>query len=149
MSMGAWLLTAAGSLSALVALLHLAIVVAGRGYRYFGGRKLGDLAASGSPVPALLTLGITVVFAVFALYAFSGAGRIPRLPLLRTGLVAIGVIYILRGLQLVPELVLRFRAPSVMPVRVVAFSAVSLTIGVLYAAGVVRAWTALGITRPR
>src|SRR5262245_28773530 len=149
MSMGDWLLVMAGCASALVALLHLAIVLAGSGYRYFGGRQLGDWAATGSPWPAVLTLVVTAVFAVFAVYAFSGAGRLPRLPLLRLGLLGIGAIYILRGLQVVPELMARMRSPALVPARIVVFSLVSLAIGLLYAAGTASAWTALKMSRPR
>ena len=42
--------------------------------------------------------GAALIFAVFGLYALSGAGRMPRLPLLRLGLVGISSLYLLRGL---------------------------------------------------
>ncbi len=59
-------------------------------------------AARGDWTPALITLAITAVLLMWAAYAFSGAGTLPRLPLLRTGLVTITAIYLLRGLILVP-----------------------------------------------
>jgi hypothetical protein len=59
-------------------------------------------------VLALATLAaglvVTILFVLSGLYALAGANTIRRLPLLRSGLVAIGVIYALRGLFLLPEL---------------------------------------------
>lgn len=79
------------------------IFVGAPGYRYFGaGEVIARLAEQGSPVPALVTLGVGAVFAVFAVRAFSGAGLVGRLPLLRSGLLVIGAIYTLRGLVAVP-----------------------------------------------
>lgn len=40
----------------------------------------------------------TLVFAIFGLYALSGAGSIQHLPLLRLGLIGISSLYLLRGL---------------------------------------------------
>ncbi|HWM93764.1 MAG TPA: hypothetical protein VN493_23600 [Thermoanaerobaculia bacterium] len=130
----------AGCLSAAVAALHVVIVFVGpRAYRYFGaGEDLARQAEAGSFLPAVITLGIAAVFTVFALYAFSGAGSIRRLPLLRTGLVVIGLIYTVRGLALISELL-----QGAIP-RHLVFSAVSLTIGIAYLWGTWRAWPRLG-----
>lgn len=138
-------LTIAGWLSAAIAVLHVIIVFLGApAYRYFGaGEELARQAEAGSPLPAALTLFIAVGFAVFSLYALSGAGSIRRLPLLRTGLVAIGLIYTLRGLSLIPELLqLSRQSEWVMP-RHLVFSLVSLTIGIAYLWGTLRAWPTL------
>src|SRR3546814_6551981 len=59
-------------------------------------------AARGDLRPTLITLAIGAILLVWAAYAFSGAGTLPRLPLLRTGLVVITVIYLLRALVFVP-----------------------------------------------
>ncbi|MBN8552625.1 MAG: hypothetical protein J0L52_06990 [Caulobacterales bacterium] len=98
----------AGALSLLAALVHLAVIVGGPDwYRFFGaGEELARMAERGSIYPALLTLGIATILAIWAAYAFSGAGLIGKLPLLRTGLVVITTIYLLRGLILVPAVVL-------------------------------------------
>ncbi|MBW3618576.1 MAG: hypothetical protein KY446_12705 [Proteobacteria bacterium] len=61
-------------------------------------------AERGSPVPAVWALAIAAVLAVWAAYAWAGAGLIPRLPLMRTVLVAISAVYLLRGLVLAPAL---------------------------------------------
>jgi len=57
-------------------------------------------AAGGSYFPALLTATVSLFFALFAFYGLAGAQVAPRPPLLRTGLIAIGVIYTLRDLLL-------------------------------------------------
>jgi putative oxidoreductase len=81
---GSSVLLLAGYLSALAALTHLAIIVGGADwYRLFGaGEAMAQMAEQGSWYPALVTLAIASVLAVWSLYAFSGAGRIRRLPLL-------------------------------------------------------------------
>ncbi len=94
-----WLI-ASGILSSLAALLHLAVIIGGQAwYRFFGaGERMARLAESGSPQPAIITLIIVAVLAAWAAYAFSGAGLIRRLPLLRTALVVISAIYLARGI---------------------------------------------------
>jgi len=52
-----------------------------------------------------VTGALTVVFGVWAAYALSGVVMVRRLPLLRTGLLAIGTIYTLRGVLLAPQAV--------------------------------------------
>src|SRR5687768_9713323 len=106
--MNLWLV-AGGALSAIAAAMHLAIIVGGPAwYRFFGaGERLAQAAERGSPMPAVVTMGIATVLAVWAAYAFSGAGLIPRLPLLRLGLVTISAIYLARALLWLPALALR------------------------------------------
>jgi hypothetical protein len=132
-----WLI-AGGVLSAIAAALHLAIIVGGPDwYRLFGaGEAFAQAAAAGSPVPALVTFGIATVLAVWAAYAFSGAGLIPRLPLLRVGLVVIATIYLLRGLLLVPSLL---QGDAFM----IWSSVIVLVYGGAYAIGVWRGWPRL------
>lgn len=137
----------AGVLSAVVALLHLVIIVAGGpAYRYFGaGEKMARLAEQGSATPTLITSGLTLVFGVWAAYAFSGAGLLRRLPLLRTGLITIGLIYTLRGLLLGPQMMWSFSGHSAaVPPRQLGFSAVALFIGLAYLVGTQRAGARLG-----
>jgi hypothetical protein len=130
--------------SAAVAALHVAIVFIGApGYRYFGaGERLAGLAERGSPYPGSLTLALASIFAMWALYAFSGAGAMRQLPLLRTGLLVIGAIYTLRGLPFIVQIILTLRGMEV-PMRQTVFSFVSLVIGVLYLWGTVAQWRVL------
>jgi len=148
---GKTLLIVAGCASTSIAMLHLAIIFVGApGYRYFGaGDEMARLAAAGSPRPALLTSVITLFFAAFAAYAFSGARFMRRLPLLRATLASVASIYILRGLVVVPQtLALLSNSPLVAPKDVV-FSAVSLFVGGCYLAGTIRSWKDLSPQRWR
>lgn len=132
-------LVAGGVLSLMAALLHVAVIFGGPDwYRFFGaGEPMAQAAERGSWMPPLVTLGIAAVLTIWALYAFSGAGRFRRLPLLRTGLVIISAVYLARGLLLFPMLLIR-------PEGVDAFgiwsSMIVLVYGCTYAVGTWRAW---------
>jgi hypothetical protein len=144
--LGVWLLQLGGGLSASLAALHVAIIAAGGpAYRYFGaGEGMARLAEQGSVTPTLLTSGLTLVFATWAAYAFSGAGFLPRLPLLRTALVAIGCVYTARGLLLGPQAAWFFAGQrEAVPLRQLVFSLAALTIGLAYLIGTQQSWARL------
>lgn len=132
-------LVAGGILSALAALLHLAVIAGGPDwYRFVGaGEEMAQAAERGSPMPALVTVAIAALLGVWALYAFSGAGLIRRLPLLRTALVAITAVYMLRALALLPLVVLR---PRLVDTFAVVSSLIVLVYGLAYAVGTWKAW---------
>ena len=136
-------LVAGGVLSTVASLLHLACIVGGPSwYRFFGaGEAFARAAARGSPVPALVTLAIATGLAIWAAYAFSGAGLIPRLPLIRIGLAVIAAIYLIRAVVFIPVLWL-----SGQPVGAFAIwsSLVVLVYGAAYAIGLSQSWNALG-----
>ena len=133
------LLLIGGLLSAAIAALHVAVVFVGApAYRYFGaGEGMARLVESGSLIPPVVTLAIALVFAVWALYGFSGAGLIRRLPLLEAGLLTIGVIYFVRGLLVIPEAMVLLQSGRSLLHKVVVFSLVSLACGILYLAGAI------------
>ncbi len=135
-----------GLLSVAASLLHIGCIIGGPAwYRFFGaGEAMATMAEQGSMTPTLLTLGIAAVLAIWAAYAFSGAGLLPRLPLLRTGLVVISAIYLLRGLALIPALVIN--RGEVMPF-VLWSSLIVLVYGLAYAVGTWIAWPRLGARR--
>jgi len=89
----------AGVLNSSAALLHVGCIFFGTPwYRFFGaGEEMAILAEQGSLTPTLITSGITIVLLIWALYAFSAAGLIHKLPLMRLALIAITAIYIIRG----------------------------------------------------
>lgn len=89
----------AGGLSAVVAILHIGCIYFGAPwYRFFGaGEQMALLAERGSIQPTLITSGIVLVLSIWSIYAFSAAGVIVRLPLLRLALILITFIYLLRG----------------------------------------------------
>ena len=136
-----WLATG-GVLSALAALLHIAIVIGGPDwYRFFGaGEGMARAAEQGSPMPAIVAGAIALILFIWACYAFSGAGLLRRLPLLRTGLVAISAIYLLRGLALVPALLFR---PELVDPFAIWSSLIVLGYGLAYAIGTWAAWPRL------
>jgi hypothetical protein len=136
-----WLIIG-GALSAIAALAHLAVIAGGPDwYRFCGaGEGMARAAARGELRPALITIGIAAILFVWAAYAFSGAGLIPRLPLLRTGLVTISAVYLLRALA--PAALLLFR-PWLMSPFVWWSSAIVLVYGLAYAIGTYAAWPRL------
>ena len=89
--------------------------------------------------PALITIGIAAVLAIWAAYAFSGAGLIGRLPLLRTGLVVITLIYLARGLIIVPAWLMNREINTFGWVS----SLIVLGFGLAYLIGTWRAWPRL------
>jgi hypothetical protein len=132
-------LIAGGVASGLISILHVVLALEPALYRYIGpgqGSALAEMAEQGSSVTTIASVAIALVFAVWAIYAFSGAGLIGRLPLLRTALIAIGVIYVLRALFLPTEI--RMVLAEGYPFRFVVFSSISLVTGLLYLIGVLK-----------
>lgn len=136
-------LIAGGVLSAAASILHLAVIIGGPDwYRFFGaGERMARMAEQGSWTPTVITLGIAAVLAVWSAYAFSGAGLIPRLPLIRTALVLISTVYLLRGLVLIPALVVNRGELSPF---ILWSSLIVLVYGITHAVGTVLAWSFLG-----
>ncbi|CAI8744189.1 Regulator SirB [Pseudomonas chlororaphis] len=87
-------------LSLLAALMHVGVIMVGPSwYRLFGaGERFVRAAQAGRWFPAVVTAGIALVLAAWAAYALSAAGVIAPLPLLRPALIAITLVYLLRGL---------------------------------------------------
>lgn len=133
-------LTFAGILSFAVAVFQAIIGFSPSLSLYFGAPE-----ALVQNVYALIiaSLLIAAIMAGFGLYAMSGAGHIRTLPWLKPMLVVISTIYILRGLLVVPELLVVLGAIDVsIPValRFVFFSLGSLFIGLVYLTGTMGGW---------
>lgn len=90
----------AGALNALAAILHLGCIYFGAPwYRFFGaGERMALLSEQGSLEPTLITTGIFFVLSIWSMYAFSAARVIFKLPLIRTVLILITLIYFVRGI---------------------------------------------------
>ncbi len=140
------LLVSGGVLTAAAALLHVGIIIGGpEWYRFFGaGERMARMAARGSMQPALVTAIIAAILAVWSLYAFSGAGVIRRLPLLRLALTLIAAVYLARGLLGVPAVMLvddvytnELREKLTF---MVVSSAICILLGLCYAIGAARTW---------
>jgi hypothetical protein len=136
-------LVAGGWLSIAAALLHLACIPGGPDwYRFFGaGEPIARAAERGMWTPHLIAAAIAALLGVAAAYAFSGAGMIRRLPLLRTGLVVISIVYLLRGLVvLAPSAMSR---PDLSAQFMLWSSLIVLVFGVVHAVGTWRMWPLL------
>ncbi|MBH9552276.1 hypothetical protein [Inhella gelatinilytica] len=137
--LGSLALTLAGTFSALAALAHLACIAIGApAYRVMGaGERMARAAELGQWQPTVVTLGIAACLGVWALFAFSGAGWGPRLPLAKWGLVLITGIYLARG----------FAYPVIQPLFPgnsttfwVISSGICLLIGTTHLVGVWTSW---------
>ena len=133
-------LIAGALLSALAAALHVGCIVFGAPwYRFFGaGERMAQMAIAGNWYPTVVTAAIAFVLAMWSLYALSGAGVIRALPLLRLALCAITAIYLLRGLVIVPLVVLGKSTPFWW-----WSSMICLLIGSVHLAGLSQVWARL------
>ena len=143
--MNSYLITA-GALSALASILHIGCIVFGASwYRFFGaGEHMAKLAEQGSLQPTLITAGIVLVLATWSLYAFSAAGLIIKLPLMRLALITITAVYLLRGIAGI----FLAASPEAAPLgNSTNFwfwsSAICLTFGVVHLIGVKQQWASL------
>ena len=136
------LLVFGGALSAVAALLHVAIIIGGpQWYRFFGaGEELATMAEKGAWYPVVLTFSIAVVLMIWALYAFSGAGLIRRLPFLKVGLVIISAIYLIRGIAFIPACIVK---PDIVDECLVWSSFICLIYGLAYTMGTKQVWEKL------
>jgi len=128
-------------MSAAAAFAHVAVIFGGPDwYRFFGaGEGMARAAERGALSAPLTTVTIAAVLLIWSAYAFAGAGLIPRLPLLRLGLLTITAIYLARSLWLIPGLPLFGRSEGFALVS----SAIVLVIGITHAIGMWTAWRSL------
>jgi hypothetical protein len=88
--------------------------------------------------------GAALIPLLFGLYALSGAGVIRRLPLLRTALVGIGSLFLLRGLFIVITVLVALgilQGQLLLPA--VTSHLVFLSAGILFLGGAALNWKAL------
>lgn len=132
-----YFLMAGGVISALISMLHVILALKPELYRLIrAGQEsaLGQMAEQGSSLTTTVTVALALIFAIWAIYAFSGAGLISPLPLLRMALIAISAIYILRALALLTEVNMVLNQGY--PFQFVVFSTISLVTGVFYLLGI-------------
>ncbi len=132
-----WLIIG-GLLSLAASLLHIGCIIGGPDwYRFFGaGEAMAQAAERGEAYPAMVTFAIAVILAIWGAYAFAGAGLFRRLPLMRTALIAITAIYLLRGAVLIPALTVAGMGGAFN----IWSSVIVLGYGLAYAVGTWRAW---------
>jgi hypothetical protein len=137
----------AGLLSCLASLTHLAIIVGGPDwYRFFGaGEAMAMMAEQGLIQPTLITLFIAAVLFAWGLYAFLGAGLLPRFPFLKFCLVAITSVYLIRGFA--GLIILFFPESSYVKELGVSFlfwsSLICCLYGMVHVIGLSKAWSKL------
>lgn len=140
------------------ALLHLLIPIGGpEWYAFFGApRGLVQMARNGDPHAPISCMLIAILLSFFAVYAFSAAGLLRRLPLLRSVLVGIAGILILRGLLFIPLVLWRANALvnicgdcRSLNMFVVLTSLLCLGLGLGYAVGICKHWRELGTRAAR
>lgn len=104
------------------------------------------MAMQGSWIPAAITFAIAVVLAVWAAYAFSGAGLLPRLPIPGIVLVLISALLLFRAALFFvretwrPDLSFNFMLWS---------SLIVLALGICFTVGTWRAWPLLSAEGPK
>lgn len=134
----------AGSASFAISLLHIFTIIGGaEWYRFLGaGEEMARLDDAGSSYPALITSGIVMVFFLWGLYAYSAAGIIRKMPLIKIALIFISTVYIVRGLLAIFIVSLSSHPYAAelnqRPTFMVISSLISLGIGLLYAFGTYR-----------
>ena len=116
------------------AVLHVAIIFGGPAwYAFFGAPP--DVVTSAREdtwyAPAV-TAVIAAILGIWSAYAFSGAGLLARLPFLRIILALIAGVMLLRGLIIVPFLVM---APDLLTLFDYWSSGICFAIGMLYLTG--------------
>lgn len=140
--LGPLALILAGTFSALAALAHLACIAIGApAYRVMGaGERMARAAELGQWQATAVTLAIAACLGVWALFAFSGAGVGPKLPLAKGVLALITGIYLARGLAY-PFIQPLF--PGNSSTFWIVSSGICLLIGATHAVGLWAAWRSL------
>jgi hypothetical protein len=133
-----------GVLTAVAALAHVGCIVFGAPwYRFFGaGERMARMADAGQPMAAIVTAAIAGVLALWAAYAFSAAGLLPRMPWPKLALSAITGVYLLRGLAGIGVALFVAKTEQGTPFWWWS-SAICLGLGLLHAWGLSRVWERL------
>ena len=145
-------LKVAGIFSLLTSVLHIAIILGGPDwYRFFGaGEEMAVLVEQGSIRPTISTSFLAIVFAVWALYAWSGSGYLPRFPFIRVCLVLITSAYLFRGILgfVVPFISNHPRITELSLTFWLLSSSICLLFGLVHLKGIMVAWPGLSKSNP-
>ncbi len=131
-------------------LLHVGTIFGGSAwYRLIGAPDtIIRMAARGHAMPAIVCLVAAAMLFACACYAFSGAGLIRRLPLLRTGLVLITAGLLVHGLGFIPmvlyapQAMMSFYDGQGINANLIINSLICCAAGMGYLLGTRQAWTA-------
>lgn len=100
------------------------------------------MAEAGNPTAALITTGIAAVLMLWAAYAFSAAGALPRMPWPKLAMSVITGIYLLRGIAGIGVALLVANTEQGTPFWWWS-SAICLAFGGVHVAGLSRVWERL------
>lgn len=126
----------AGSINFLLAAMHLIVVFVGApAYYFLDAPQLAVYSELGFIFPAWLTLMLSMMFVLFGLYAFCGAGTKVKLPLQNTVLRVIGTLYMARGLVVFWFIYDQIIHPYKGSLKEIVFSIIALMIGWLFWSG--------------
>lgn len=100
------------------------------------------MVEKGSLKPTLITLSIASILFLWAFYAWSGAGFLPRMPFLKIALSAITAIYLVRGLGgiIAPFVTDHPQIKQSSLTFWIWSSAICLVIGVFHLMGLIAIW---------
>jgi len=135
-------LIAGACLSAVAALAHIGCIIFGASwFRYLGaGEQMARMAEAGHWYPNVFAAGIAAVLLAWSAFALSGAGVIPRLPLLKAALCAITAVYLARGIGFVALMPL---FPGNSMTFWMVSSGICLGFGIIHLAGLWQVWARL------
>ena len=125
------------------ALFHVACLFGGADWLLFAGapKEFAESYRAGAVAPIVWTLAIALMLTIWGFYARSGAGRMRRLPLLKTGLGIIGTLMTLRGaVGIVLLFVTKWPWHTAMGVFHAIASIMIFGVGLFYFAGLYRLW---------
>lgn len=153
---GKWWFAGAGAVLVLLALAHVGAVFRGHEWYAFLGApdQLVAMARAGKRYPYTLALLIALVCLLWAAYAFSGAGLVRRLPLLRTGLWLIAAGMMARAFGFIAVLAVSPDALNFIcgcngiDTMVIVTSAICLAIGASIAIGLRQGVVSASATTP-
>jgi len=133
------LLVIGAALSAMAALLHFACIVIGApAFRVLGaGEKLARMAEAGHWYPGIVALVVGAGLCLSAAYALSGAGVLPRFPLLRTVLSLFTAVVLVRAVAFP---LLRPMFPENSTTFWIVSSLACLLLGLVHAVGLAQVW---------
>ncbi len=132
-----------GTLCFIFAIFQVAIGFSPSLSLYFGAP---ESLVSNPGMLIIVSLMIGLLMAVFGLYGFSGAGKMIQLPWRRQILLGIGILFVLRGLLILPEILVVLNlidSPIPVAARFIYFSIGALLVGAIFIKGAIGQWDSL------
>ena len=127
------MLQLAGIINIIIAIGHIVgLIWAQEMFEYTGvGQDMANVSGIHPAWPYIITVLVAIVFFIFGLYGLSGAGKISKLPFLRSALFVIAGIYLFRGIAVILFMYIYELSTD----KDIMFSLVATVIGLLYLAG--------------